>query len=74
MVDSLNVIDKKILFQLISTVKLPGEKGYYTHMVINTGTRTSDVSLARDLKKPVACVTQTWSDLPMQIKRASKQK
>ena len=62
-------------FQLISTVQLPGAKGYDTQMVIHAGTRTSDVSLAREFKIPVSCGTQTWSNLSSQIqKRSSKRK
>ena len=38
---------KMLIFQLISTLKLPGAKVYGTQMVIQTGTCTSDVSLAR---------------------------
>ena len=35
----------------MSTVKLPGERGYDTHMVMQTGTHTYDVSLTREFKK-----------------------
>ena len=35
----------------MSTVKLPGAKGYDTHMVMHTGTRTSYVSLASEFQK-----------------------
>ena len=45
--DGLNAIDKTFLFQLMSTMKLKGENIYDTQMVMHTGTRTSDVSLAR---------------------------
>ena len=60
----------------MSTVQLPVAKGYDTQMLMHTGTRTSDVSLARELKKtPVACGTRNWSDLLRQIqKRSSKRK
>ena len=50
-VDGLNDIDKLFLFQLISNVQLPGEKGYVTQMVMNTGTRTYDASLAIEFQK-----------------------
>ena len=46
-VDGLNAIYKRFIFPLISTVKLPGEKGYGTQMVMHTGTCTFDFSLAR---------------------------
>ena len=46
-VDGLNSTDKGFLFQLMSIVQRPGEKGYAKKMVMHTGTLTSDVSLAR---------------------------
>ena len=49
--DGINAIDKRFLFQLISTVQLPGAKGYNIQMVMHTGTRTSDVSLANEFQK-----------------------
>ena len=50
-VDGLNAINKRFIFQLIATLKLPYAKSYDTHMVMHTGTRTSDVSLAREFQK-----------------------
>ena len=50
-VDGINFIEKRFLFKLISTVQIPGEKGYDTKMVIHTGIRTSDVSLASEFQK-----------------------
>ena len=50
-VDGLNTLDKRFIFQLMSTVQLPGEKRYYTQMVMHTGTHTYDVSLAREFRK-----------------------
>ena len=44
----LNYIDKRFLLQLISIVQLPGPKSYDTQMVMHTGTRTYDVSLASE--------------------------
>ena len=35
----------------MSTLQLMGLKCYYTQMVIHTGTRTSDVSLASEFQK-----------------------
>ena len=49
--DRLNTIDKRFILQLISTVQILGEKGYDTQIVIHTVNCTSDVSLARELKK-----------------------
>ena len=51
LVDGLNAIEKMLLLQLMSTVQLLGEKSYDTHMVLHTGTCTSDVSLAREFQK-----------------------
>ena len=46
LVYGLNSIRILFLFELISTVQLPGAKGYDTQMFMHTGTRASDVSLA----------------------------
>ena len=43
-VGDLNAIYKRFLFKLISSVKLPGENVYDTHMVMHTITCTSGVS------------------------------
>ena len=51
-IDGLNYIEKRFLFQLISTVKLSGAKSYDTKMVMHTGTRTSDVNFSREFKNP----------------------
>ena len=53
----LNTIDKRFISQLISTVQLPGAKGYNTQIVIHTGTRTTDVILAIEIKKHMSNVT-----------------
>ena len=41
----------------MSTVQLPGAKGYNTQIVIHTGTRTTDVILAIEIKKHMSNVT-----------------
>ena len=46
-VDGINNIEKRFIFKLISTVKLPGANSYDTQMVMQTGTRTSNVSFAK---------------------------
>ena len=48
---SLNATGKRFILKLTLTMKLPGEKGYETQMVIHTGIRTSDVSLAKEFQK-----------------------
>ena len=45
--DGLNSIGKSFCFPLMSTVQLPGPKRYDTKMFVHTGTRTSNVGLAR---------------------------
>ena len=52
----LNATDKSFLFQLISTMQIPGEKTYDTQMEIHSVTPTSDVGLARQFQN--ACLMQ----------------
>ena len=47
----LNSIYKSFMFQLISTVQLPGENIYDTQVVMHTGTHTYDVSFSREFQK-----------------------
>ena len=49
--DCLNTIDKMFLFQLMPTMKIMSANHYDTQMVMHTGTRTSDVSLASEFQK-----------------------
>ena len=49
-VDGLNAIEKSFLFHLISTLQLPGTKGYDTKMVMHNVSLTSDVILDREKK------------------------
>ena len=46
-IDVLNSTYKRFLLQLMSNVKLLGEKIYNTQMVMHSATSTDDVSLAR---------------------------
>ena len=43
--DGINAIGKRFIFQLMSTMQLTGAKSYDTQMVMHTETCTSDVSL-----------------------------
>ena len=54
----INVTEKRFLFQLISTVKLPGKKGYDTQTPIKYGIRTFNVSLSQELKKHLSNAAQ----------------
>ena len=47
MVDILNANDKRYIFQLISTVQLPGAKMYDTQMAMQYETSFEDVSLTK---------------------------
>ena len=50
-VDGLNATYRKFLFQLMSTVKLTGKKGYDTQMVMLYETSTAAVSLVQEFQK-----------------------
>ena len=46
-VDGLNAVDKRYIYQLMSKVKLPGSIRFYSQIKIHTGTEKKYVSLAR---------------------------
>ena len=52
-VDGLNDFDKRYIYQLISTVKLPGSKIFDSQIQIHTGTQKYDVSLAKEFQEHV---------------------
>ena len=47
MVDILNAVDKRYIYQLMSTVQLPVSNRYESHMQIQTAIQKYDVSLAK---------------------------
>ena len=49
-VDGLNAVDKRYIYQLMSKVQLPGSIRFDSHIKIHTGTENKDVSLAREFK------------------------
>ena len=49
-VDGLNAVDKRYIYQLMSKVQLPGSIRFYSQIKINTGTEKKDLSLAREFK------------------------
>ena len=49
-VDGLNYVDKRYIYQLMSKVQLPGSIRFDSHIKIHTGTEKKDVSLAREFK------------------------
>ena len=57
-VDVLNDIYKRFLFQSISTLQLPGKKGYDTRMIMQTGTHTPGVSLSSEFQKHLSTVAR----------------
>ena len=46
-VDELNAIDKRYIYQLISNVQLPGLNGFDSQMQMHTGNQNNDVSLLK---------------------------
>ena len=50
MVDGLNAVYKRYIYQLISKVQLPGSIRFDSHIKIHTGIENKDVSLAREFK------------------------
>ena len=46
-VDGLNAIDKRYIYQLMSTFQIPGSIKFDSQIQIQTGTEKEDVSLAR---------------------------
>ena len=49
-VDGLNSVDKRYIYQLISKVQLPGSIIFDSKIKIHTGTEKKDVSLAKEFK------------------------
>ena len=49
-VDGLNAVDKRYIYQLMSKVQLPGSVRFDSQIKIHTGTEKKDVSLAREFK------------------------
>ena len=49
-VDGINAVDKRYIYQLISNVQLPGSVIFDSQIKIHTGTENKDVSLAHEFK------------------------
>ena len=49
-VDGLNAVDKRYMYQLMSTVQLPGSVRFDSQIKMHTGTENKDVSLAQEFK------------------------
>ena len=50
MVDGLNAVDKRYIYELMSTVQLPGSNRFDSKMKIRTGNQKFDVSLAKEFQ------------------------
>ena len=50
-VDGLNDVDKRYIYQFMSTFQLPGSKIFDSHMQMHTGTQIGDLSLAREFRQ-----------------------
>ena len=46
-VDGLNAVDKRYIYQLMSKVQLPGSVRFGSQIKMHTGTENKDVSLAK---------------------------
>ena len=46
-VDGINVVDKRYIYQLMSNVQLPGSNIFDSQIQMHTGTQKYDVSLAK---------------------------
>ena len=49
-VDGLNAVDKRYIYQLIYNVKLPGSVRFYSQIKMHTGTEKEDVILSKEFK------------------------
>ena len=49
-VDGLNAVDKRYIYQLIYTVQLPGSNIFHSYMKTHTGNQNNDVSLAKEFQ------------------------
>ena len=50
-VDGLNDVDKRFIYQLMSTFQLPGSNRFYSKIQIHTGTQKYDVTLSKEFKE-----------------------
>ena len=49
-VDGLNAVDKRYIYQLMSKVQLPGSVIFDSQIQMHTGTENKDLSLAKEFK------------------------
>ena len=51
MVDGINYVDKRYIYQLMSTVQLPRSIRFYSNIQMHNVTQKYDVSLAKELQE-----------------------
>ena len=49
--DVLNATEKRFIFHLMATVKLPGSKRFDTQMAVHTETQDTDTNLSQSFQK-----------------------
>ena len=49
-VDGINAVDKRYIYQLMSKVQLPGSVRFDSQIIIHAGTENKDVSLAQEFR------------------------
>ena len=54
-VDGLNAVDKRYIYQMMSKVQLPGSFRFDSQIKIHTGTENKYVSLAKEFKDHMGC-------------------
>ena len=52
-VDVINDVDKRYIYQFISIVQLPGSNIFYSQMQMHTGNQEDDLSLAQEFQHPL---------------------
>ena len=60
MVGGINSIEKRYIYQLISSVKLPGSRTFDSHILMDYNTQNDDVNLAKEFKKHQFMVHQKY--------------
>ena len=70
MVDVLKYVDKCYIYQLISTVQLPGSVIFDSQIKMHTGTKKDDVSLAKEYKEHLKNSTSKMVQLIKENKRS----
>ena len=49
-INGLDAIDKRYIYQFMSNVQLPGSKAFYSHILMNSFTQNNDINLAKYLQ------------------------